>query len=201
MGSSSEPTALFAVDVVGTAGPPTRDRERRRGALIAMLSSALADLRIAPDEVRWHDQTEQGALFTFPGSRLGAVLDLAEQLDLLVADHNRRANPNVQLRMSVDHRALAARPGSDLTDLRVNRLLRATAFIAVLDRHLGANPRHPVRSALIVSHAAFRHAFAAAGGTSLNPADFTELPLTGSTPGETAWIRLSTVGRECVCRL
>lgn len=186
--------AVLGVDVIASANNPGYHRARLWGALSAMLTTALTNSDIAPDEVVHFEPSGDGALYTFPSRHLGTVLDMSERLDKLVADHNRYQKPDIRLRISVDLGAVGEEPGYHSTKISLTRLLSADEFKALIDKCIDENldqyGTSLVNSGLVVSRSAFREVFGGDHTSRIRQADFIELPMSSKEFAEQAWLRV-----------
>lgn len=197
MGAMPDTRALLGVDVVASAGNPGYHLDRVWGALSEMLSEALDASGITPDDVVRYEPVGDGALYTFPNDRLGAVVDLSDRLDKLAERHNRWHKPDLRLRVAVELGAVGDGPGYDAPRIRLNRMLAADTFKALVNTCVGANAdekgNSPVNSGLIMSDAAFRSVFGGDYTSLVRQTDFAPLDVVNKEFTDRAWVRVPGV--------
>lgn len=185
-----ETRVLLGVDVIGSASNPGHHYNALWRSLDRILGTALAESGIPPEEVLDVEPGGDGALYTLPSHRLGAMLDLTARLDELAAAHNRSRKPEIRLRMAVELGAVGDETGYYAPKVRLSRLLNAAAFKTLMRRCLSDRPDGSVNSGLIVSSPVFREAFGGAYTASVEEYEFAEIEASEKEFREKAWVRV-----------
>jgi hypothetical protein len=197
MGIMPNTRALLAVDVIASASNPGYHRDRLWGALTEMLRSGFVAAGLTLEEVVQYEPTGDGALYTFPATRLGVLVDLAHRLDELAADRNCWSKPDIRLRIAVEVGAVGDAPGYYSPKVDLSRLLGASAFKALVKRCIAENTDDQgncsVNSGLIVSDPAFRSAFGGDYTTLVRESEFVQLAAVHKEFSEQAWVRIPGV--------
>jgi hypothetical protein len=185
-----ETRALLGVDVIGSAANEGHHYDPLWRALDRMLGRALAGRGIPDDEVLDYEPGGDGALYTLPSRRLGGVLDLADDLDRLAAEHNRSRKPDIRLRIAVEVGAVGEGPGYFAPKIWRGRLLNSAAFKELMKHCLHKRPEGSVNTGLIVSAPAFREAFGGDYTAVVRRHDFVEIEASEKEFTEPAWVRV-----------
>jgi hypothetical protein len=196
--------ALLAVDVIGSARNPGYHRDRLWGELTAMLRSGFDAAGLTPAEVVGYEPTGDGALYTLPDNRLGALVDLTQRLDELAANRNRWSKPDIRLRVAVEMGAVGDGPDYYSPKVDLNRLLGASAFKELVKRCVTENTDElgncPINSSLIVSGPAFRSVFGGDYTTLVRETDFVRLAAVHKEFNEQAWVRVPGVDTRTLAK-
>ncbi|MFD2419275.1 hypothetical protein [Amycolatopsis pigmentata] len=185
-----ETRALLGVDVIDSASNEGYRLNALWVALDRMMHTALTDNGIPPGEVLNSEPGGDGGLYTLPGHRLGAMLDLTTRLDELAATHNRFHKPEIKLRIAIELGAVGDETGYYAPKIRLNRLLNAGAFKALMERCLRERPDGSVNSGLIISRSAFHEAFGGAYTATVHRHEFVEIEAAEKKFKEMAWVRV-----------
>ncbi|WNV83403.1 hypothetical protein [Umezawaea sp. Da 62-37] len=182
--------ALFGVDVVGSARNPGHLLNAVRTTVDEALDQALWGAGISPSEVLEQESTGDGALLTLPSGRLGALFDMAQHLEIALAEHNKWRRPDVRMRIAVEVGPVGDRPGLYPAKITLARLLNSEAFKRTFRRCVDDRRHEGASTALIASDHALRTAFGGDHTTLVRRAEFTRISVRDKEFTDTAWIRV-----------
>ncbi|PRY36097.1 hypothetical protein [Umezawaea tangerina] len=182
--------ALFGVDVVGSARNPGHLLNAIRTTVDESLDQALWAAGITPSEVLEQESTGDGALLTLPSGRLGALVDMAQHLEIALTEHNKWRRPDVRMRIAVEVGPVGDRPGFYPAKISLARMLGAEAFKRAFQRCIDERRHESASTALILSDHALRTTFGGDHTTLVHRTQFTRIPVRDKEFDNTAWIRI-----------
>lgn len=196
---------LLGVDVIASARNPGYHRDRLWGALSGMLTGALNSSGISADEIVHMEPAGDGALYTLPSARLGTMLDLADRLDRLAAEHNRWQKPTLWLRVAIHLGAVSQAPHYCSAKVLLNRMLNAGRFKDLVNECIRTNTdsagNSAVNSGLIVSAPAFQEAFGGDHADLVHEEQFAEIDISAKEFTGRAWVRVPGVDRRSLVEI
>lgn len=182
--------ALLGVDVIGSAQLPGYLMNAVPSTISKLVSAALTESGIEPDDVISLESPGDGALMVLRSGQLGAVLDAAVRLDQLAIDHNRWHKPEVRLRVAVHVGPVGDDDGFYRARITHTRLLDAPEFKDLLKRCHEEASEDTASTALIVSSEAMDTAFSGDHTQVARRSDFAPLPVAHKEFRHDAWVRV-----------
>ncbi|MET1076007.1 MAG: hypothetical protein ABWY11_25405, partial [Umezawaea sp.] len=125
-----------------------------------------------------------------PSGRLGALFDMAQHLEIALAEHNKWRRPDVRMRIAVEAGPVGDRPGFYPAKISLARMLNSEAFKRAFQRCVDERRHESASTALIASDHALRTAFGGDHTTLVRRTEFTRISLRDKEFTDTAWIRV-----------